>query len=338
MKIIYKRTLSTILKEILEIEKVSVKKSKNKNLNNSHLYFRGESQFFDKRLPSLYLEKKLIESGSEYYYRTLLNELGKDDYEGNSSLVRMLSELQHYGAKTRMLDITKNPLIALYFAVEKDFEEAGYLYIYCVSSEEEKFDTGHTSAVKSALNLINPKILNEYLEVCTKIKEKVPNLSLENMSQRELIMKLKNYFNKDEYENIKKVINTFMELLNQRARVREQLNHPFKIYYDLNVAHIILPAKSTDRIRQQQGAFIFPKYVNTNDKTLEEIQQEIDYSIQEFNAVLTSKSNNNFSCIRINSEDKDRIRKELRKLGITPGFVFPDIENKSKSLLSEFCY
>ncbi len=46
-----------------------------------------------------------------------------------------------------MLDITKNPLIALYFAVEKDDEFPGYVYLFH-SKNDEKFDTGHTVAIK----------------------------------------------------------------------------------------------------------------------------------------------------------------------------------------------
>ena len=146
MKCIEKQSVSTILRVIFEDKKIvsNYNSQEKTKVENEHLYFRGESKHYPRRTPSLYLQSKLIEEGSEYYYRTLLNELGRDDYEVNSSLVRLISELQHYGAKTRMLDITKSPLIALYFAVEKDDGEDGYLYIYKTTKKEEKFDTGHT--------------------------------------------------------------------------------------------------------------------------------------------------------------------------------------------------
>jgi hypothetical protein len=35
---------------------------------------------------------------------------------------------QHHGLQTRLLDWTENPLVALYFAVEKDFEKDGRIY------------------------------------------------------------------------------------------------------------------------------------------------------------------------------------------------------------------
>ena len=133
-----------------------------------------------------------------------------------------------------------------------------------------------------------------------------------------------------------------MELLNQRARVRERLKYPIKIFCDLNKAHIIIPSKSTDRIRQQQGAFIFPKYVNTRRKSLEDIQIEIDKSIQELNAILTTSIYNKtrkrsevkkFSCIKIEGKEKKNVRAELEQLGITPGYIYPDIEHQSIALL-----
>ena len=123
---IVRRNVSTILRDILQHKKLlkkeleeSNEKVKGKKINvedmikDEHLYFRGESKFYNYRVPTLYRKEKLVKNGSEYYYRTLLNELGKDDYGENTSLVRMISELQHYGAVTRMLDITKSPLIAL---------------------------------------------------------------------------------------------------------------------------------------------------------------------------------------------------------------------------------
>ena len=315
-------------------------------------YFRGENSYYELRTPSLYLQEGLTLDGSEYYYRMLLSELGRDDYQENTSLVRLISELQHYGAKTRVLDITSNPLIALYFAVEKKDDKSGddksgYVFIYESDEENEKFDTGHTIAIESALNLIPQKIINNFLKAVNFIckdeseLERLENVPLENLNKK-LKDKLRER-NQELYEvkieELEASIVKFMELLNQRARVRERLNLPFKIAMDLGKAHIVIPSKTTDRIRQQQGAFIYPKFTDTSDKTHEEVKKEISESINHFNATLKIQKEDKkdqtclLSVIRIDGNNKEKIRTQLKLLGITEGFVYPDIEHKSNALL-----
>lgn len=168
-----------------------------------NLYFRGENANYCYRTPTLYRNEDLVFEGSEYYYRVLLNELGEDDYQENSSLVRLMSKLQHHGAATRMLDVTTNPLIALYFAAQsydKKNEKDGYVYIYSSNSNQkrdkcknknesidtsdkeneekvkkEKFDTGHTIAIKSACNFIDQQKLNDFLHTMEELKKKFDN-------------------------------------------------------------------------------------------------------------------------------------------------------------------
>lgn len=168
---------------------------------------------------------------------------------------------------------TKSVLIALFFAVEKvDNREPGFIYVYDVKVEDVKFDTGHTVAIKSALNFMSQKELNSFLELSGKILNAFPNKELEKFPEKDLYTELLKL--SVEQQNLKENGYTeligdfnescklFMELLNQRAKVRERLIYPIKIYQDLSKSHLVLPAKSTERIRQQQGAFIFPRYVS----------------------------------------------------------------------------
>lgn len=337
-------TVNTILKNIFLHSENSSKEV------DEELFFRGESCPYGFRLPSLYREEKLVRRGSEYYYRTLLNELGRDDYTENTSLVRMISELQHYGAKTRMLDITKSPLVALYFAVEKDDDKPGFIHIYGVERMKEKFDTGHTVAIKSALNFMPQDIIDDFLIVCHRIEKKLDNGNIEILGGVPIIEmreKINNYIRDEEGEKTFNKLNNFMNLLNQRARTREKLVYPFKIYKDLISSQIVLPSKTTERIRQQQGAFIYPSVVSTKrsdgvSKEYVEIQQEISGSIDEFATELhTNKEDKktggtvSFSVIQIDGKRKEKIRKQLELLGITSGYMYPDIEHQSRALIDK---
>jgi hypothetical protein len=304
-------------------ENLEKRKNGSDSTSNKY-YYRGEAEKYSHRTPSLYLEENLTRKGSEYYYRVLLNELGREDYQESASLARLISELQHYGAKTRILDVTTNPLIALYFAVEKSDDEPGYIYTYSCKKGEEKFDTGHTVAIKSALSFMPQEIINKFLETMIKISAsgyQITNeMTLEDLRNRRL-------YHSDYID----AISIFMEMLNQKARVREVLKYPFKIFNDLKRAHIILPAKSTERIRQQQGAFIYPAFVSTEGKGFEEIQKEISTSIEELS--VDKLGNYQSNVIIVAPEDKNHIKNELKLLGITKGLVYPDINHLSDYLL-----
>lgn len=59
------------------------------------------------------------------YERELLNTARRQWRFDNMSALETLAHIQHFGGPTRLLDVSFNPLVALWFAVEQKYDSAG---------------------------------------------------------------------------------------------------------------------------------------------------------------------------------------------------------------------
>lgn len=103
-------------------------------------FYRGESEQYEIPCqPSisrcaneeniLKVEYKYYNSIFKYIEKIEFSNQCIEEIDGIMDL-KYLSIFQHYGFDTRLLDVTKNMAVALYFACNKDFNENGYIYIF----------------------------------------------------------------------------------------------------------------------------------------------------------------------------------------------------------------
>lgn len=71
------------------------------------------------------------------------------EFENCRNTIEVLELMQHYGFPTRLLDITQNPLVALYFACvgDKNKDNNGQIIIYDISKDNVKYSDSDTVSV-----------------------------------------------------------------------------------------------------------------------------------------------------------------------------------------------
>lgn len=396
--------------------------NKFQNKDDINFYFRGENGNYIERIPGIYRTienntkfrySNLVYEGTRDYYYDLFSELG---WSTNSiKYFEQIVDAQHFGAVTSFLDITSNPLAALFFSASGNYNEDGKVYVYATKPESVKRYFGHTISLMTALNFVPKKGINDFLNFFNLLKRYISPKSrlgisifkrditlqeflnnIENSFEKQpithvpddkfIINYLKNPFieqtlridrngkkiTKKQDSNkaknniikfIKKIypdpndrtlhyetislnildlksyqdyliqkisdkITIFLNLLNQVSINNDKFIYPYAIFEDMQKSYIVYPSRLNERIKNQRGAFIMPGYFSSEKMNINEIQSNINKSI--------NKSIKEKARIIVDSNSKKQILNELQRLGIDEGFIYPDIEHISKTISEKY--
>ena len=103
------------------------------------IYYRGEPRKYKNIRPALTRDEigRVPLAAESRYYRDSVENLEEilhiarpRDYGGDErDCVKALATLQHYGFRTRLIDVTRNKGVARYFACASHFDEDGYIHV-----------------------------------------------------------------------------------------------------------------------------------------------------------------------------------------------------------------
>lgn len=124
-------------------------------------YFRGHSNRDKYRIRPSVFRSSAGKSKEHALFRELI-ATNPGDFRDDSSTLERLARMQHHSCPTRLLDVSSNPLVALYFACNSSPKNHGEVIALRVDKETVKFfdsDTVSCIANLARLDLPNKQAL-----------------------------------------------------------------------------------------------------------------------------------------------------------------------------------
>lgn len=129
---------------------------------NHTFFYRGHANVSYKLLPSIMRSHEWLLHEKDMYNELRIDCAG--DFVNCRTHLDYLVEMQHYGLPTRLLDVTKNPLVALYFACENELEETGEIIVFDVENSTIKYPGSDVVSILASLPLLAYKEKTEIMK------------------------------------------------------------------------------------------------------------------------------------------------------------------------------
>lgn len=295
-------TISSVSQFIDKISELSTEDI----LENRELFFRGHRDALRYFLqPSLFRQYKskgpiYLKSEKSSFMDLLTTE--PKSFSNESRCFDILTHMQHYSFPTRLLDISSNPLAALYFACEIEKDDKGkekdidgeVILFYIKKSEIKYFDSDSVSCVTNLAKLTELQ-KNELIKLIDQCESETPP---------------RKAFNSADYKN-NEAYASYIHFIRQEKSYFE----PKIKISDLNKVLCVKGRLTQDRIIAQAGSFLLFGL----DASLPEDGNDI-FKIKR---------------IRIKSANKSSILKELDQLKVNLRTIYPSLENTAKYIKSK---
>ena len=274
------------------------------------LYFRGENEDYQENAltPSIYRDE-LINS-EENIYREV-SRYNNIDFSEDVTTFDKLCRIQHYSAPTRLIDLSDDPLTALWFAINKKCNN-GVVYLIKIKKSKIKYSDSDTVTVIS--NLAKIEYSNKKAKKSKRKIAKTVNKYLKNKKIKKS--------NKIEKFNKKKSIKFLLH------EIRNDINHFEPIIDPKHISSIqcVKPKLTNSRIKIQKGAFLLfglnIKNPNLNYPLL---------TLSKGKLALSKDKNHKHPVKKILKIDVSNIKNTiLNKIGITQPSIYPEMDKISE--------